>query len=130
MNGQEVMKQYRVEVRSVTEELGGGYEALFPQLGRGVVGYGGSPSEALEDLSMALPVFLEGIETFGQKLPEPALSRDWENYSGKFNVRLPKLLHARLARLAEEQGVSLNSMVLTILASGLGMAEPRAHPQA
>lgn len=47
-------------------------------------------------------------------LPEPPVgSQRWE-YSGKFNVRLPKSLHAALAREAE--GVSLNQLVVAKLA--------------
>jgi len=36
--------------------------------------------------------------------------------SGKFMVRLPKSLHAALAREAAEEGVSLNQLVVTKLA--------------
>ena len=48
-------------------------------------------------------------------LPIPLPERT-ENYSGKFNVRLPKSLHQRLAIQAEEEGVSLNQLVLYKLA--------------
>ena len=37
-------------------------------------------------------------------------------YSGKFNVRLPKSLHAALASEAEAEGVSLNQLIMTKLA--------------
>jgi antitoxin HicB len=37
-------------------------------------------------------------------------------YSGKFNVRVPKSLHASLASEAEAEGVSLNQLVVTKLA--------------
>lgn len=44
-------------------------------------------------------------------IPETA-----NNYSGKFDVRLPKSLHQRLAIEAEEEGVSLNQLALYKLA--------------
>jgi predicted HicB family RNase H-like nuclease len=45
----------------------------------------------------------------GFPVPEPV--RDYK-YSGKFVVRLPKSLHARLAMEAEKEGVSLNQYTL------------------
>ncbi len=41
-----------------------------------------------------------------------------EEYSGKFNLRLPKSLHRRLAELAEREAVSLNQLVVSLLAAG------------
>ena len=41
-----------------------------------------------------------------------------EEYSGKFNLRLPKSLHRRLAELAEREAVSLNQLVVSFLAAG------------
>lgn len=45
-----------------------------------------------------------------------------EEYSGKFNLRLPRSLHRSLAEAAERQGVSLNQHVLTLLARGDALA--------
>jgi len=42
------------------------------------------------------------------------------SHSGKFNVRIPVDLHAQLAAEAERQGVSLNQLVLALLAGGVG----------
>jgi hypothetical protein len=49
-------------------------------------------------------------------LPDPPVSSQRREYSGKFNVRVPKSLHAALAREAEAEGVSLNQLVVTKLA--------------
>jgi hypothetical protein len=54
-------------------------------------------------------------------LPEPPVRREPKRYSGKFNVRIPKALHAALANEAEAEGVSLNQLVLTKLALHLKM---------
>ena len=40
--------------------------------------------------------------------------------SGKVLVRMPPALHEQLVRLAEEQGVSLNQLVVSLLAGGVG----------
>jgi hypothetical protein len=49
-------------------------------------------------------------------LPEPPVGPQRREYSGKFNVRIPKSLHAALACEAEVEGVSLNQLVVTKLA--------------
>jgi len=40
--------------------------------------------------------------------------------SGKFVARVPKTVHAQLATRARAEGVSLNALVLTLIAQGLG----------
>jgi antitoxin HicB len=40
--------------------------------------------------------------------------------SGKFVTRLPKSVHAKLAERAKAEGVSLNTLVLALVAEGLG----------
>ena len=40
-------------------------------------------------------------------------------YSGQFRVRLPTELHAALAAEAERQGVSLNTLIVALLAGGI-----------
>jgi hypothetical protein len=49
-------------------------------------------------------------------LPEPPTGPQRREYSGKFNVRVPKSLHAALAIEAEAEGVSLNQLVVAKLA--------------
>lgn len=46
--------------------------------------------------------------------------------SGKFVARVPKTVHARLATRAKAEGVSLNALVFTFIADGLGRKERRA----
>ena len=46
--------------------------------------------------------------------------------SGKFVARVPKTVHAQLATRARAEGVSLNTLVLTFIAQGLGRKERRA----
>jgi antitoxin HicB len=46
--------------------------------------------------------------------------------SGKFLTRVRKSVHAQSARRAKAEGVSLNTLVLTSIAEGLGRRESRA----
>lgn len=50
-------------------------------------------------------------------IPEPKASR---TVSGKLQLRLPKSLHAAVARLAESEGVSLNTLLVTAVAKEVG----------
>lgn len=45
---------------------------------------------------------------------------------GKFVQRVPKSLHAKLAALAKQEGVSINTLVLSIITEGVGMEEAHA----
>ena len=51
----------------------------------------------------------------GERIPEPSLPA---THSGKFMVRLPRILHRDLARSAEREGTSLNAYVTALLARG------------
>lgn len=51
----------------------------------------------------------------GQDIPLPSYPSD---YSGKFNIRLPRSLHRDLAESADEENVSLNQYVTMFLARG------------
>jgi predicted HicB family RNase H-like nuclease len=53
----------------------------------------------------AMEGWLETKVESGYPIPMPL---NTEKYSGKFVVRLPKSLHARLSIEAEREGVSLN----------------------
>ena len=59
------------------------------------------------------------IDRLIDNLPEPLVGPQRREYSGKFNVRIPKSLHAALVREAEAEAVSLNQLVLAKLAMHL-----------
>ena len=64
--------------------------------------------EAYRDLEIVLKMTIESMLEFGDPIPEPV---DRE-YSGKFNIRVPKTLHKQLALEAEAERVSLNQYVV------------------
>jgi HicB family len=61
------------------------------------------------------------IDGLIDSLPDPPVGPQRREYSGKFNVRIPKSLHAALASEAEAEGVSLNQLVLAKLSVHLQM---------
>ena len=74
---------------------------------------GDTIEELYESLNEALEGYLEVKIENGLPIPKP---NNVGEYSGKFNVRLPKSLHQRLTIEAEKEGVSLNTLVLYKLA--------------
>lgn len=74
---------------------------------------GDTIEELYESLNEAMEGYLEMKLENGLPIPTPD---SVEGYSGKFNVRLPKSLHQRLAIEADREGVSLNTLVLYKLA--------------
>jgi predicted HicB family RNase H-like nuclease len=56
-----------------------------------------------------MELWIEAKLEGGFPVPAPA---EESRYSGKFVLRLPKSLHARLAMEAEKEGVSLNQYAL------------------
>ncbi|MCL4283617.1 MAG: toxin-antitoxin system HicB family antitoxin [Fimbriimonadaceae bacterium] len=96
----------------------GSYEASIPQLARSVVGYGDSSETALADMLQVAEATAQFLEEQGEDLPDPEPVPEWTDYSGRVTLRLPKMLHAQLDRLATREGVSLNSLLTTILQAG------------
>jgi antitoxin HicB len=67
----------------------------------------------------ALRSWIGTAQEFGDPVPPPSRAQD-ETYSGRWNMRVPKSLHRRLAERAKAEGVSLNTLAVTLLAEGLG----------
>ncbi|MBA4115100.1 MAG: toxin-antitoxin system HicB family antitoxin [Rubrobacter sp.] len=61
--------------------------------------------------------WIEDALEYGDPVPEPRSAKD---FSGKVNLRMPKSLHRDLARQAENEGVSLNQLMVSHLAQGAG----------
>lgn len=97
----------------VHADPGGGYVIVYPDL-PGCL----SQAESLEEIpAMAEDARTGWIEMEyeeGRDIPEPS----YQEYSGKFNVRIPKSLHRALADAAAQDGVSLNQYVVMLLSSG------------
>jgi len=55
------------------------------------------------------------MEEAGRPIPPPSVEPA-EGYTGKWLLRAPKSLHRRLAERAKREGVSLNTLAITLLA--------------
>ena len=59
-------------------------------------------------------LWIETTFDMGQDIPLPTYP---DEFSGKFNVRIPRFLHRDLVHLAAEEGVSLNQLVVSLLSN-------------
>lgn len=97
----------------------GGFAIEMPEL-PGCISQGETLEEAYEMIRDAQKCWLEVALERGIEIPEPT---GIEEYSGKFNVRMPKSLHRTLAEKAKEEKVSLNQYINYQLARGLGIGQ-------
>ncbi|MBK7062366.1 MAG: type II toxin-antitoxin system HicB family antitoxin [Rubrivivax sp.] len=110
------LTDYPFEVRPLSSEEGGGYLISFPDFAE-CISDGESVDEAIENGRDALKATIAALKT--KKLAVPAPNSGGVA-SGKFVARVPKSVHAQLATRARAEGVSLNALVLTFIAQGLG----------
>ena len=105
---------YPFEVRPLSKEEGGGYSICFPDL-PGCWSDGTTPEDAIENGRDALQSWLAVAQEFGDGIPKP-----FSSVSGRFVQRVPRSLHARLIARAKAEGVSLNTLVVSLVSQGIG----------
>jgi predicted RNase H-like HicB family nuclease len=103
----------------------GGYVIDFPDL-PGCMTQVDALDELPEMAEDARRLWIETAFADGIEIPLPSYP---ETSSGKFNVRLPKSLHRRLAESASHEGVSLNQLVLALLSESLATRKPNTSPR-
>ena len=117
------LTDYPFEVRPLSSEEGGGYLISFPDFAE-CLSDGATVDEAIENGRDTLKATIAALRA--KKLPVPAPNSGGVA-SGKFVARVPKTVHAQLATRARAEGVSLNALVLTFIAQGLGTAGGKAR---
>jgi antitoxin HicB len=96
-----------------------GFIAEVPDL-PGCSAWGATEADAAREALDAIAAWSQAARAAGKPVPVPHAVQPIEAYSGKFLVRLPRSLHARLARRAAQEGVSLNQFLTGVLASEVG----------
>ena len=109
--------EYPFEMRPLSKEEGGGYSITFPDL-PGCCSDGATPEEAINNGRDALESWIAVAREFGDELANP-----FSNASGRFVQRVPRSLHAQLIARAKIEGVSLNTLVVSIVSQGLGQRQ-------
>ena len=106
--------EYPFEIHPLSKDEGGGYAITFPDL-PGCRSDGATPEEAIENGRDALQSWLAVASEFGDKTPGPFAA-----VSGRFVQRVPRSLHAQLIAYAKAEGVSLNTLIVSLVSQGLG----------
>ena len=107
---------YPFEVRPLTSAAGGGYLISFSDF-TDCVSDGSTVEEAIANGRLALKETIAALRAAGHSVPQPTAAT---TVSGKFVVRVPKSVHAKLSSRARAEGVSLNTLVVSLLSEGLG----------
>jgi antitoxin HicB len=109
---------------------GGGFLISFPDL-PGCMSDGKTIEEAIQNGRDAFLGWISARADMAREIPKPSYRAPEAEppMSGKFVQRVPKTLHAKLASLARQEGVSLNTLVLTFIAEGVGMREEKGQGQ-
>ena len=110
------LTDYPFEVRPLSAEEGGGFLISFPDFAE-CISDGETVDEAMENGRDALKATIAALKAKKLTVPSP---NSGGVASGKFVARVPKTVHAQLATRARAEGVSLNALVLTFIAQGLG----------
>ena len=99
---------YNYIVQPVTDESGSYFYARVLELD-GCQSTGETFEEAYENLREAMKGWIETKLEGGFDVPLPV---GYDDFSGKFVVRIPRSLHYRLSVEAEQEGISLNQYAL------------------
>lgn len=104
--------------RIVWSDEDAAYLASCPEF-PGVVAHGDTPEEAVTEARVALEAAIEMYKEEGRELPA---ARGLLEHSGQFRLRVPRSLHAQLVQRADEEDVSLNSYIATVIGDAVGQA--------
>lgn len=108
-------------ISPLSADDGGGYMITFPDL-PGCMSDGETLEEVLANGRDAFNGWIAAQVGMGREIPAPTHYGE-EGKPVKFVQRLPRSLHASLQARAKAEGVSINTLVLALIAEGLGRRE-------
>lgn len=114
---------YPFVVRPLSRAEGGGWFITWPDL-PGCMSDGATPEETVENGKDAFAAWM-AVRQRDLKRPPPK-PRTREGSPARFVLRTPRSLHSRLVVRAQQEGVSLNTLVTTLIAESLGKPHQRA----
>lgn len=109
-------EDYSFDLRPLSKAQGGGWLITWPDLA-GCMSDGETPEEAIENGRNAFTAWM-AVRQGDLRKPAPKPSAS-VGKPARFVLRTPKSMHARLVARAEAEGVSLNTLVTTLLAERL-----------
>lgn len=103
------MNKHAVSIKWSDED--NGFIAAIPGV-QGLGAFGKTREEALSELVIASEAYFESLKKAGRQLPD---EEKIIPYSGQIRLRMPKSLHADLSDRAKDEGISLNTYIVTLL---------------
>jgi antitoxin HicB len=97
---------------------GGGYLVEYPDI-PGCMSDGETIKEAISNGREALRDCMDVFRESGQKIPKARIE------AAQWRQRLPRTLYSKLTKQAENEGVSINSLVTAIIAEAIGAKQAR-----
>ncbi|HVT07871.1 MAG TPA: type II toxin-antitoxin system HicB family antitoxin [Polyangia bacterium] len=86
----------------------------------GCLAHGATAEKAAHEAEVAAGLILDVMKEDGKGAPPVDTVAD---YSGQLRLRLPKSLHETVSQLATAEGVSINTLMLSLIAEGCGRRE-------
>jgi predicted HicB family RNase H-like nuclease len=109
---------YRVVIEKIKEEDGGGYMAYIDELGKWTCNAcGETPEEAYNNLIEYKEDLIKRWFSENKKITEP--EKEDILPSGKFTLRVPAELHAKLIKAAKKNNISFNQYCIYLLSSNI-----------
>ena len=112
------LDQYQFTVRPLSKEEGGGYLVEYPDI-PGCMSDGESIEEAIANGREALRDCVDVFNESGREVPKPSIE------AAQWRQRLPRTLYSKLKKHAEDEGVSINSLVTAMIAEAIGAKQAR-----
>ena len=103
------MNKHAVSIKWSDED--NGFIATIPGI-KALSAFGATQEEALSELNVAAKAYFAALEEAGKPLPLP---EKVVPHSGQLRLRMSKSLHAALSNEAEDEGISLNTYIVTLL---------------
>jgi antitoxin HicB len=113
------LDQYQFTIRPLSKEEGGGFLAEYPDI-PGCMSDGATIEEAITNGREALRDCLDVFRESGRNIPKPSVE------AAQWRQRLPRTLYSKLTKQAENEGVSINSLVTAIIAEAIGAKQARS----
>lgn len=108
------INQYPLKIRPLSKKEGGGYLVEFPDL-PGCMSDGETIEDAIKNGYDAVKCWILDAKESGREIPKPYVSED-QNYLPK----VPKSLKVKLISEAKHEGVSYNTLVVSIISERIG----------
>jgi predicted RNase H-like HicB family nuclease len=114
--------EYTHVVSPIPETEGGGFLLTVPDL-PGLTADGSTLEQAIADGREAFTQWVSATIHMGRNVPAPTLNAQdlvAPATSGRFLARVPRTMHSQLIARAKAEGVSLNTLAVSLLADGMG----------